>query len=146
MISFRTPQLLDAVHWTLLAWVGVARDYDAVSMGPVLRALLQRCDSTPPCPSSLRTLVGVVSIIGPLLTTPLSSRIVGLPLGTLTPYLPWREVVPLVQLLVACVRSERRQLCPPHAAAVQLLTQLANYHQAQQVHMCVRRCVCMCVR
>ena len=103
-------------------------------MDPVVRALLQCHDSSLPCPSSLRTLVGVVSTLGPLLTSPLSSCIVGVPLGSLSPSLLSPEALLLLELLVACVRSGSPQLCPAQpGAVVQLLTQLANAHPAQQV-------------
>ena len=86
----------------------------------------------------------MVLALGPLLTTPLSSHIVGLPLRTLTPATAASEALLLVQLLVACVRSASPQLSPPHAATVQLLSQLANTHPAQQVCVCVCVCACVC--
>ena len=113
--------------------MGVARDCDPARLTSLLRTLLQSCDSAPLCPSSIQTLVGVVSALGPLLTMPLASRIMRLPLQTLTPVLPACEALPLVQLLGACVHSGSDQLTPPRSATVQLLTQLINTHPAQQV-------------
>ena len=103
-------------------------------MGPIVRALLQCRDSALPYLSSLRTLVSVVSALGPLLTSPISSGIVRVPVASLSPSLPSPEALLLLELLVACVRSGSPQLCPAQpGAVVQLLTQLANAHPAQQV-------------
>lgn len=129
----RSPTLLAAVHRTLSVWVGVARDGNSSSMGPLLRSLLWSCSHAPFKTSSLETLCAVIGCIGPLVAPPLAASVLQVPMAGLAPHVPTREALPMLQLLMACVTSGNAQLCPPTSAAMQLLTDLVQHHVSREV-------------
>ena len=143
----RSPTLVAAVHRAQAAWVGVVRDCNPSSIGPLLRSLLWSADHAPLRVSSLRTLVAVVGCIGPLVAPPLTSRVLQLPMSGLTPSLPAEEALLMLQLLMACVTSGNPWLHPPTGMAVQLLTDLCTHHGNREVMQNSRHyepeCYCM---
>ena len=83
--------------------------------------------------SSLEALSAVIESVGPLVTPPLASSILHLPMTGLTPSAPAQQAMLMLQLLMACVRSGNSRLCPPTSAAIQLLREVASHHASREV-------------
>ena len=131
---FRSPLLLAAVYRTMTLWVGVAKDYDASFINPVLSALLSPKSHAPSWLLQLQTLCEVVEHVGPVLPPSSTlSAIQRLPFEMLTPSTRPDHVCCLLRLQMACVQSRSRTLAPPLGLMLQLLMDIAHHYQDKQV-------------
>lgn len=121
------------MHRTLTQWVAVARDCNPSSLGPWLRALFWSSGRAPFRVSSLEALGAVIDSVGPMVTPPLSSSVLQVPMTGLTPFAPAQEALLMLQLLMACVTSGNAKLCLPTSATMQLLSEVASHHPSREV-------------
>ena len=120
----------------------MAKDLNAPSISPLLRALVLSSGQGPVPTSSLHTLAVVISCIGPLIPPPLAPSILQIPMTGLTPHVSADVALPKLRLLLACMGSGNTHLCPPTSATVQVLTDLSNHHASREVGVSF---VCTCV-
>ena len=86
--------------------------------------------------SGLKSLCSVVKTSGPVLPRSVAVAISHLPLDCLSPSLPAKDTLQLLELLLACVTSGNSALALPLSTAIQIFTENSLSSTDQQVSLC----------